>query len=79
MKIRTSLLLLATAAAATAGCRSKGDIIVDEEVGIAAVRGACPAVGIPDYTGDVTLFRVPGDASAANVDVVATMTNVRPQ
>lgn len=79
MKFRTSLLLLAAAAAGTAGCRSKGDIVVDETVGIAAVRGACPAVGIPDYTGDVTLFRVPGDATAANLDVVAAMTNLRTQ
>ena len=79
MKFRTSLLLLAAIAAGTAGCRSKGDIIVDESVGIAAVRGACPAIGIPDYTGDVTLFRVPGDTTAGNMDVVAAMTNVRTQ
>jgi hypothetical protein len=46
-------------------------------VGITAVRGACPAVGIPDYTGDVTLFRTPGNVTAANIDIVAAMTNVR--
>ncbi len=71
-----SALLVATA---LAGCRSSGDIVLDQGVGIQAFRSACPAVGIPDYTGDVTLFRTPGDTSAANVDVVATMTNVRSQ
>ncbi len=71
-----SALLVATA---LAGCRSSGDIVIDQGVGIQAFRSACPAVGIPDYTGDITLFRTPGDTSAANVDVVATMTNVRSQ
>jgi len=66
-------------ALALAGCRSSGDIVVDEGVGITAVRGACPAVGIPDYTGDVTLFSVPGSTDARAIDVVAAMTNVRNQ
>jgi hypothetical protein len=48
-------------------------------VGITAIRGACPAVGIPDYTGDVTLFSVPGSFDARAIDVVASMTNVRNQ
>ncbi len=64
---------------ALAGCKSTGDIVVDESVGIAAVRGACPAVGIPDYTGDITLFRTPGVQTADNIDVVAAMTDVRTQ
>jgi len=64
---------------ALAGCRSSGDIVVDEGVGITAVRGACPAVGIPDYTGDITLFSVPGSTDARAIDVVASMTNVRNQ
>lgn len=61
------------------GCKSKGDLVVDEGVGITAVRTRCPAVGIADYTGDVTLFRVPGQTTADNLDVVAAMTNVRSQ
>ena len=52
--------------------------MVDEGVGITAVRGVCPAVGIPDYTGDVTLFREGGKTSQ-DIDVVAAMTNVRTQ
>jgi hypothetical protein len=78
MKLRTALLLAASLAA-TAGCRSKGDLVVDEGVGVTAVRGACPAVGIPEHTGDITLFRTPGDQTAANMDVVVAMTNVRTQ
>lgn len=40
-------------------------------------RSSCPAVAVPTYAGDMTLFR-PGSApDAANIDVVATITNVR--
>jgi hypothetical protein len=77
MTFRTRLLAAAAMTAALAGCHSKGELVVDESVGITAVRGSCPAVGIPDYTGDVTLFRTAGDKTAANIDVVASMTNVR--
>lgn len=79
MTARIRLISALAVATVLAGCRSSGDIVVDEGVGIQAFRSACPAVGIPDYTGDITMFRTPGDTSAANVDVVATMTNVRSQ
>jgi hypothetical protein len=73
--------LIATAllALALAGCRSKGEIVIDESIGITAVRGTCPAVGVPDYTGDITLFRPGGGKSAEDIDIVAAMTNVRAQ
>jgi hypothetical protein len=70
---------ITAALAALAGCKSQGELVVDESVGITAVRGACPAVGIPDYTGDVTLFGASGEKTAANIDVVAAMTNVKSQ
>jgi hypothetical protein len=73
------LLIAATLAATLAGCKSSGELVVDEGVGVTAVRTACPAVGIPDYTGDVTLFRSPGGVTASDLDVTATMTNVRSQ
>jgi hypothetical protein len=79
MMPRTRLISALVLAAAVSGCAGSGDIVVDQGVGITAVRSACPAVGIPDYTGDVTLFRTPGDTTAGNIDLVATMTNVRPQ
>lgn len=77
MTVRPRLVASFAILAALAGCRSTGDIVVDEGVGIQAVRSACPAVGIPDFTGDVTLFRTPGSTTADNIDVVAAMTNVR--
>lgn len=39
-------------------------------------RSACPAVAVAAYTGDVSLFR-PGPPDLANLDLVATITNVR--
>jgi hypothetical protein len=75
---RTVVVALA-GTAVLAGCRSKGEIVLDEGVGITAVRTACPAVGIPDYTGDVTLFRTPGARDAASIDVTAAITNLRTQ
>lgn len=78
-RLTATVLCSAAALTALSGCKTKGDIVVDEGVGITAIRSKCPAVGIPDYTGDVTLFRVPGDKTAANIDVVASMTNVRAQ
>ena len=68
---------LAGASALLAGCTSKGEIVVDEGVGITAVRTACPAVGVPDFTGDVTLFRTPGSLDARDIDLTASMTDVR--
>ena len=70
--------LAVLAAAALGGCKSKGELVVDEGVGVSAVRGTCPAVGIPDYTGDVTLFRDPASTDANAIDVTAAITNLRP-
>lgn len=65
-------------AVALAGCASKkGQLVVDDSVGVTALRNPCPAVGIPDYTGDITTFTAPGRSDAASIDVVAAMTNVR--
>lgn len=83
MTVRTrpaAIALLSLAAlGGLSGCKTKGDIVVDEGVGVSAVRSKCPAVGIPDYTGDITVFRNPGSTTADDIDVVAAMTNVRPQ
>lgn len=77
MKSRIRLFSVIALAAALAGCGREGELVVDQGVGITAVLDSCPAVGIPDYTGDVTLFRTAGDVSAANLDVVASITNLR--
>ncbi len=72
-----SAACVAVLALSLGGCKTKGDIVVDEGVGVAAVRGACPSVGVPDYTGDITLFKTPGASDVASLDLTAAMTNVR--
>ena len=69
--------LLPIAAIALAGCAKQGELVVDQGVGITALRTKCPAVGIPDYTGDITLFRQGGQQLASDIDVTANITNLR--
>jgi len=79
MTARKALLAATVIAAALAGCAKPGDIVVEQGVGITALRSVCPAVGVPDFTGNVTLFR-PADARTADaIDVTAVLTNVRSQ
>ncbi|KPP89754.1 hypothetical protein [Erythrobacter sp. HL-111] len=73
---RKPVLAALVAIAALAGCRGEGELVVDQGVGITSVLSSCPAVGIPDYTGDVTLFSG-GGKTAADLDVTAAMTNLR--
>jgi hypothetical protein len=77
MKFRTRVLPAFVLAAALAGCAREGQLVVGQGVGISAVLSSCPAVGIPDYTGDVTTFKGDGSATVANLDVTAAMTNLR--
>ncbi len=56
-----------------AGCAKEGDIT---EGGITAVRSACPRVGVPAHTGDVTLFNPPASRDSVAIDVTAVLTNV---
>jgi hypothetical protein len=78
-RLTATVLCSAAAMSALGGCKTKGEIVVDQGVGITSIRSKCPAVGIPEYTGDMTLFRVPNDRTAPNIDVVAAMTDVRTQ
>ena len=57
-----------------AGCARSGEITTG---GITAVRTACPVVGIPAGTGDITLFDPATSHDASALDVTAVMTNVR--
>ena len=76
-KVAAPMLGVAALSLALGGCKSRGEILVDEGIGITAVHGPCPAVGIPDYTGDVTLFSRPGATDAGSLDLTAAMTDVR--
>jgi hypothetical protein len=63
-----SVVVLVIAATAIAGC---------ERNPLKITRSACPAVAVPTYAGDITLFKPGTPPDAANLDVVATSTNVR--
>lgn len=79
MNPRHALPMGLCTALALAGCRAEGDIVIEQGVGITALRSSCPAVGVPLYLGDVTLFSPPQASSADAIDVTATITNVRGQ
>ena len=74
---RPASLLPIAAILALAGCAKQGELVVGKGVGITALRSKCPAIGIPDYTGDITLFREGGQRLASDIDVSATITNLR--
>ena len=63
-----NLAIVMTAALALAGC-NKNPLQVTRQI--------CPAVAVPAYTGDVTLFTRAGDMNADAIDMVAAVTNVR--
>ena len=72
------MLLPLAGALALSGCAKKGEIVVGAGgAGITALRSKCPAVGVPDYTGDITLFRPGGQQFVSDMDVTGTITNVR--
>ena len=71
-----SVAVVLTGTLAACG-NQQGDIVVEEGVGIAAVRSPCPTVAVPEYTGDITLFTDPARTDSGALDVVATITNVR--
>ena len=68
------LLLSAALPLLLVGC-VKGEL--DETGGQKVVRSTCPAVAVPAYTGDVTLFIPPQSQDARALDVVATIGNLR--
>ncbi|MBO9695591.1 MAG: hypothetical protein J7499_05285 [Sphingopyxis sp.] len=74
-----TVLCGAAAMATVAGCAKDNEIDLAGGVGITATRSACPAVAVPLYTGDVTLFDPATSRDARAVDVVAAITNVTPQ
>lgn len=63
-----ALVLLATA------CSREGEFT---RGGIYVTRSACPQVGVPAATGDITLFDPANRSDAAAIDVSAAITNLR--
>ena len=76
MMHRARALYALAALASLSACAKNGELVIDQGVGITSVLSLCPAVGIPDYTGDVTTFRG-ADQTTAALDVSAAMTNLR--
>ncbi len=54
-----------------------GELVVDDSVGVTALRSPCPLVEIPEMTGDVTQMAAPGRTDAGAIDVTASITNLR--
>ncbi|WP_225204888.1 hypothetical protein [Novosphingobium huizhouense] len=75
---RLAVLCASFGLLALAGCaKNKGELVVDDSVGVTALRSPCPLVAIPEMTGDITLFSAPGRTDSGAVDVVASITNLR--
>jgi hypothetical protein len=71
--LKTKAIIIATLS--LAACSRSNEF--DETGGIRIARSSCPAVAIPTYTGDVTLFNPLGDRTLAALDATATITNIR--
>jgi hypothetical protein len=60
-----------------AGCsKNHGELVVDDTVGVTALRTPCPLIDIPEMTGDVTLL-APGRLDSNAIDAVAVITDLR--
>ncbi len=71
------LLLTGVTVLALAGCARDGELDISSGVGVSVTRTGCPAVAVPDHTGDITVFDPVGSTDANAIDVVANITNLR--
>ena len=78
MKFAAKVVIVGTIAASLAGCAKDGELDLTSGVGISVTRSGCPIVAVPDGTGDVTLFSPAESQDASAIDVVASITNIRP-
>ena len=60
-----------------AGCAHRGVADLDATGGQKITRSVCPAVAVPVYTGDVSLFAIPQSRDARALDVTAEITNLQ--
>lgn len=72
-----NMVLAAITVLAVSGCAKDGALDISSGVGVSVTRSGCPAVAVPDYTGDITMFNPVTSTDASAIDVVANITNVR--
>jgi hypothetical protein len=73
------IILISMLAMSLAGCNRGNELDVSAGVGVNIVRTGCPAVAVPDGTGDITLFDPQSSQDSSAIDVVATLTKLRPE
>jgi hypothetical protein len=78
MKIAANILTVSAVAALLAGCSKDGELDISSGVGVSTTRTGCPVVAVPDGTGDITMFNPASSQDSSAIDVVASLTNVRP-
>lgn len=71
------IVLAAVTVLAVSGCAREGSIDLSSGVGVSVIRSGCPAVAVPDHTGDVTIFNPVNSTDSRAIDVVANITNLR--
>jgi hypothetical protein len=76
---RFSACVALSAALILSGCAGDNEIDLSSGVGITASRSLCPALAVPLHTGDITLFDPATSRDARAIDVVASITNLKPQ
>ncbi len=75
---KTPIVLISLLAVSLTACSKGNELDVSSGVGVNIVRTGCPAVAVPDGTGDVTLFNPQNSQDSNAIDVVATLTKLRP-
>jgi hypothetical protein len=75
---KTAIATASLLAFALSGCAGDGELDISQGVGVTATRTGCPTVAVPDGTGDITLFNPSSSQDSSAVDVVATITKLRP-
>jgi hypothetical protein len=75
---KTPIIFMSLLVASLSACSNSNELDVSSGVGVNIVRTGCPAVAVPDGTGDVTLFNPQSSQDSTAIDVVATLTKLRP-
>jgi hypothetical protein len=70
-----SIFILTAATFALSACSRDGEL--DSSGGVVVTRSTCPAIAVPAFTGDMTMFNPPSSRDSRAIDVVATITNLR--